>query len=168
VEFHLLLCLSEINHRMPLFPVIIFVYHHFNTNSNLLTYLLTPWIRVLLEKLTGSQLVKKFPAFYGTQRFITVFKIPSPASILSQLYPVHAPTSHFLKINLNIILPSKPGSSKWSLSVRLPHQSLSNTVHNVHAMLNSFPLTAMNSCLSSDFFFCSFVSEHVSRPTRKL
>jgi hypothetical protein len=32
----------------------------------LLTYLLTPWSRVLLEKLTGRQLVKKFPAFYGT------------------------------------------------------------------------------------------------------
>jgi hypothetical protein len=27
------------------------------------TYLLTPWSRVLLEKLTGSQLVKKFPHF---------------------------------------------------------------------------------------------------------
>ena len=36
-----------------------------------LTYLLTPWCRVLLEKLTGLQLVKKFPAFYGTRRFIT-------------------------------------------------------------------------------------------------
>jgi hypothetical protein len=28
--------------------------------------LLTPWCRVLLEKLTGLQLVKKFPAFHGT------------------------------------------------------------------------------------------------------
>jgi len=28
---------------------------------------------VLLEKLTGSQLVKKFPAFYGTRKFITAF-----------------------------------------------------------------------------------------------
>ena len=28
----------------------------------LLTYLLTPWCRVLIEKLTGLQLVKKFPA----------------------------------------------------------------------------------------------------------
>jgi hypothetical protein len=37
----------------------------------LLTYLLTPWCRVLLEKLTGLQLVKKFPAFHGTRRFIT-------------------------------------------------------------------------------------------------
>ena len=37
----------------------------------LLTYLFTPWCRVLLEKLTGLQLVKKFPAFHGTRRFIT-------------------------------------------------------------------------------------------------
>jgi len=32
-------------------------------------YLLTPWSRVLFEKPTGFQLVKKFPAFYVTQRF---------------------------------------------------------------------------------------------------
>jgi hypothetical protein len=36
-------------------------------------YLLTPWNTVLLEKLTGSQLVKKFHAFYGTRRFMTAF-----------------------------------------------------------------------------------------------
>jgi len=36
-----------------------------------LTYLLTPWCRVLLEKLTGLQLLKKFPAFHGTRKFIT-------------------------------------------------------------------------------------------------
>ena len=42
-----------------------------NLLTYLLTYLLTPWCRVLLEKLTGLQLVKKFPAFYGTRRFIT-------------------------------------------------------------------------------------------------
>jgi len=36
-------------------------------------YLLTPWSRVLHEKLTGFQPVKKFPAFYGTRRFITAF-----------------------------------------------------------------------------------------------
>jgi len=42
-------------------------------NITLLTYLITPWNRVLLEKLTGSQLVKKFPIFYGTQAFIIAF-----------------------------------------------------------------------------------------------
>jgi hypothetical protein len=37
------------------------------------TYLLTPYSRVPLEKLTGPQLVKKFPELYGTRRFITAF-----------------------------------------------------------------------------------------------
>ena len=39
--------------------------------ADALEYLLTPWCRVLLEKLTGLRLVKKFPAFHGTRRFIT-------------------------------------------------------------------------------------------------
>ena len=44
----------------------------FRVNSSIrITYLLTPWSRVLLEKLTGFQLVKKFPKFYGTRIFIT-------------------------------------------------------------------------------------------------
>jgi len=35
--------------------------------------LLTPWSRDLLEKLTASQLLKEFPAFFGTRRFIAAF-----------------------------------------------------------------------------------------------
>jgi len=38
-----------------------------------ITYLITLCSRFPLEKLTGSQLVKKFPVFYGTRRFITAF-----------------------------------------------------------------------------------------------
>jgi hypothetical protein len=34
----------------------------------------TPWGRVIFEKLNGSQLAKKVPAFYGTRRFITALK----------------------------------------------------------------------------------------------
>jgi len=37
------------------------------------TVVLDPWSRVLLVKLTGSQLIKKFPLFYGPRRFITAF-----------------------------------------------------------------------------------------------
>ena len=44
-----------------------------NLTYLLTPYLLTPWRRVLLEKLTGLKLVKKFPSFYGTRRFITAF-----------------------------------------------------------------------------------------------
>ena len=63
----------------------------------LLTYLLsylrgTPRCRVLLEKLTDLQLVKKFPAFHGTRRFITAFTSVrhlslSWASSIQSIYP---------------------------------------------------------------------------------
>ena len=57
----------------------------FNT---FLIYLLTPWNRVLLEKLTGSAASQEIPRIFGTRRFITV---QTPVPILSQLHPV--PTS---------------------------------------------------------------------------
>ena len=45
----------------------------FPSGLNLLTYLLTPWSRVILERLSGFQPAKKFPVFYGTRRSITAF-----------------------------------------------------------------------------------------------
>ena len=57
-------------------------------NTDKYTHLLTPCSTALLEKLTGFQPVKKFPAFYGTQKFITTF---TTARHLSQLDPVHIP-----------------------------------------------------------------------------
>jgi hypothetical protein len=41
-----------------------------NNNNN--TYLLTPWSRVLLEKLTGFAASQEIPRIYGTPKFITV------------------------------------------------------------------------------------------------
>ena len=53
-------------------PVIMKCYLYSCTVCALLN-LLTPRSRVLLEKLISSQLVKKFTAFYGMQRFIHAF-----------------------------------------------------------------------------------------------
>ena len=49
-------------------------------------------------------------------------KRQSPVRVLSQIDPVHFP-SHFSRIYFNIILPSTPGSSKWSPFLRLSHKT---------------------------------------------
>jgi len=77
-----------------------------------ITYLLTAWCRVLLEKLTGLQLVKKFPAFHGTRRFITTLTSVchlslSWASPIQSIYP--HPTSWrsiLISTHLRLGLPS--------------------------------------------------------------
>jgi hypothetical protein len=53
--------------------------------------------RVLLEKLTGPQLVKKFPAFYGTRRFITAFTRARLLFLSRARLMQSMPPSHFLK-----------------------------------------------------------------------
>jgi len=77
------------------------------------TYLLTPCSRVLLEKLTGFQKIKKFPAFYGTCKFITAFTI-APHLYLTwarsiQFMPQHPTFRRFiltLSSHLNLGFPS--------------------------------------------------------------
>jgi len=80
---------------------------------NKIYYLFIPRCRVLLEKLTGLQLVKKFLAFHGTRRFITALTSVrhlsiSWASPIQSIYP--HPTSWrsilILYTHLRLGLPS--------------------------------------------------------------
>jgi hypothetical protein len=87
-----------------------------------ITYLLTPWSRILLEKLTHFVASQEISCvLLNLKVHYCIHKSPLPVSILSQPNPVHTPTSHFLKIHFNIILPSTPGSPQWPLSLGFPH-----------------------------------------------
>ena len=78
-------------------------------------YLLTPWCRVLLEQLTGLQLVKKFPAFHGTRRFITALTSVrhlslSLASPIQSTYPHPTSCRSILILSTHLRLGLSSGS----------------------------------------------------------
>ena len=120
------------------------------------TYLLTPWCRVLLEKLTGLQLDKKFPAFHGTQRFITALTSVRHLSLfwdspIQSIYP--HPTSWrsililstHLRLGLPISLlpsgfPSKALYTPLSSPTRATcptHLILTSKCHNVRSLAHN-------------------------------
>ena len=66
------------------------------------------------------------PHFWSPKVPHRTHKRPPPVPILSQLHPVPTTPSHFLKIPLDIILPSTSGSPQWSFSLRFTNQ---NPVH---------------------------------------
>ena len=91
--------------------------------------LLTPWSRVLLEKMIVPHFIKKFSCFlWNLKVHYCIYMNPPHLSILKQTIPVYAPPHPptqqiLLKIYFNILLPSMPGFSKWSLSLNFPHQN---------------------------------------------
>ena len=94
-------------------PPPLFFYISWASILIILIYLLTPWSRVLLEKLTGSQLVKKFLTFEGTWRFITAFTSAHDLSLSwassVQSVPPHPTFWRFILIlssHLHLGLPS--------------------------------------------------------------
>ena len=102
------------------FCLFLFKYYIFN-KPYLLTYSLEQSHSWEANRSSASQEIPRI--LWNPKVHYCSHKCPPPVPILSHLNPVHTPTSYFLKIHLNIILPSMPGSPKWSLSLKFPHQN---------------------------------------------
>ena len=98
-------------------------------------YLPTPWCRVLLEKLTGLQLVKKFPAFHGTRRFITALTsvhhlFLSWVSPIQSIYP-HPTSWRFILIFTHLRLGLPSGLLPSGFSIKTLYTPLSSPIYDV-------------------------------------
>ena len=93
------------------------------------TYLLTLRYRVLLEKLIGLQLIKKFPAFHGTRRFITALTSVRHLS-LSWVSPVQSIYPHPTSWRSILILSThlRLGLSSGLFPSGLPTKTLYTTL----------------------------------------
>ena len=112
------------------------------------TYLLTPWSRVLLEKLTGFAANQEIPRILWKPKVhYRTHKRPPPVPILSQTHPIPTTPSHFLKIHLNIILPSTSWPSQWSLPLSFPHQNLVSSIKKYVEALHFFLQDLKDTCL---------------------
>jgi hypothetical protein len=90
------------------------------TNTSL--YVTHSWSWTLLEKLPIVHLLKSFPAFYGTRRFITVPKRALHWS-LSWARSIKSMPSYLSKIHFNIVHRSTSWSSQWSVTFWLSTNS---------------------------------------------
>ena len=85
---------------------------------------LTQCSRVILQNLTGSQLVKESSAFYKTQR-LNCSHGNSPPLVPVQVRLIKSMLSHstYSRSIFNIILPPMLRCSRWSVSFMFPHQN---------------------------------------------
>jgi hypothetical protein len=120
-RFHAPLKFTLLNLRSLIFGLTPFVWLCSNTLT-IITYFILHRAVSLRRLLILSQ-TRNSPHFMIPAFHCRVLKCSSSVPLLSQINPVQALTSHFLKIHLNIIFPCTTGSCKSSLSLRFPYQN---------------------------------------------
>jgi hypothetical protein len=131
-------------------------------------FLLTPWSRVLPEELNGFQLIKKFPAFYGTRIFIAAFTSARQLSLSSassiQSIPPH-PTSWksilslfrcwgLTRVSVQVRESCKYFVTGYVFTVR--------SFYHLAQKLGDHPLSAVRDCLFNIFATTIRIGGHFS------
>jgi hypothetical protein len=86
------------------------------------------------NRFSASQEIPRI--LWNLKVYCRVLKCPPPVRILSQLSLVHTPTSHFLKIHLNIILYNPTCLSSPPLTLHAPPLSFSRFYHPNELLYN--------------------------------
>ena len=112
--------------------------HTLSHSGEVYTYLLTPWSKILLEKLTGFAANQEIPRIYGTQKFVTVLTSARHLS-LSLANTIQSPQPLLTSSRSILILSShlRLGLPNGLLSLRFPHQNLVHTspfLHTCHML----------------------------------
>jgi len=89
----------------------------------------------------SSSVMHEIPCILWKLKFhYSIHKCQPPVPILSQINSLCGPRSH-LKFSFNIILPPTHRSSKWSFSLRSPHQNpvfICPAVHSCYMPCQSY------------------------------
>jgi len=137
---HLILSCPILNYSVLIKTMFKLVYQKFpgslisnGAHSYNFSYLLTPWCRVLLEKLTGLQLVKKFPTFHRTRRFITALKKVHHLSLfwacpIQSIYPHPTSWRSILILSTHLRLGLRSGLFPSGFPTKTLYTSLSSPI----------------------------------------
>ena len=110
------------------------VFHCLLYITNCLTYSTGQNISLEANRFSANKEITRI--LWNPKVYYRIHKCSPPLPILSQLEPVHTPTSHFLNIHLNITLPSTPRSYKWffhQIYIPKPCIHLSSLPYVLHA-----------------------------------